>query len=92
MDRKRFLALIIIIVWAGACGAAYAEDERPRKDDFFSSALSDIFGKVNQYTSGEKSIISNEDTSTLGDVGYAAETTSQRVARSTPRPAKGPSE
>lgn len=54
----------------------YAEEAQVGKDDFISSAISDMFTKVGQYTSGEKSIII-EDYADQPEAGKPIETKSK---------------
>ncbi len=49
--------LILTAVILAASFAAYAEEAQIGKDDFISGAISDMFAKIGQYTSGEKSVI-----------------------------------
>ena len=65
---------VLILVAAILCVSisAYAEEAQVGKDDFISSAISDMFTKVGQYTSGEKSIII-EDYANQPDAGKPIE-------------------
>lgn len=65
---------VLILVSAILCVSilAYAEEAQVGKDDFISSAISDMFTKVGQYTSGEKSIII-EDYASQPDAGKPIE-------------------
>lgn len=54
----RFLVLAAAVL--AVCVPAYADEAQPAqigKDDFISGAINDVFTKVGQYTSGEKSVI-----------------------------------
>lgn len=61
------LAAILTVVMP-----AYAEEAQIGKDDFVSGAISDMFNKIGQYTSGEKSIII-EDYASQPDTGKPTE-------------------
>lgn len=52
------ILLVVVAVMFILCAAAYAE-EKPKigQDDFISSTVSDVFDKLNQYTSGQAKIL-----------------------------------
>ena len=63
---------ILIIAILCACIPAMAEDAQVGKEDFVSGAISNMFTKIGQYTSGEKSIII-EDYASQPDFGKPIE-------------------
>lgn len=70
-----FKGAIFIFITVLMAALAYAEDAQLGKDDFVTTAISDVFNKVGQYTSGEKTLLdpvetagkrSTEETDALG--------------------------
>lgn len=53
MLKSIFAAAMIF----GACNCLYADEAKLGRDDFFSSAISDVVDKVGKVTSGEEPII-----------------------------------
>jgi len=67
----KVLILMMVVLCAGI--PAHAEDTQVvGKDDFITGAVTDMFTKIGQYTSGEKSIII-EDYASQPDNGKPAE-------------------
>lgn len=65
--------LILMMAVLTVCIPAYAEDTQVvGKDDFITGAVTDMFTKIGQYTSGEKSIII-EDYASQPDTGKPIE-------------------
>lgn len=65
--------LILIMAILAASIPAYAEDTQVvGKDDFITGAITDMFTKIGQYTSGEKSVII-EDYASQPDAGKPME-------------------
>jgi len=66
------IKISILVIAILSAIPAYAEDAQIGKDDFISGAISDMFTKIGQYTSGEKSIII-EDYANQPDTFFPAE-------------------
>ena len=64
--------LILVAAILSASIPAMAEDGQYGKDDFISGAVTDVFTKIGQYTSGEKSIFI-EDYANQPDTGRPIE-------------------
>ena len=84
MVKVLFVALIIM----AAVVSAYADEAQQSGDNFISSTLSDILGKVNQYTSGEKHIMSEDAEGMNKDVGYTEDALGRKTAIAGPNTGK----
>lgn len=57
----KITVLLALLIAVTAILPACAEEQEGGKDNFISNALSDVFDKLNQYSSGEKRIIYTEE-------------------------------
>ncbi|MCX5680644.1 MAG: hypothetical protein NTZ95_08435 [Candidatus Omnitrophica bacterium] len=73
--------LILMVAILIASIPVYAEDAQVGKDDFVSGAITDMFNKIGQYTSGEKSIIIED---------YASQTDTGKPIEPKPKDGKAP--
>ncbi|MDD5496561.1 MAG: hypothetical protein PHP46_05625 [Candidatus Omnitrophica bacterium] len=79
----RILLLVLIMMLAGVF--SYAEEKKGAGDDFISSTVSDVFDKVNKYTSGQKDLFATPDEDTGAGSGDAMGFTRDSLGRKVPR-------
>lgn len=88
------MAMIKIIFFVFAIFIAgsiiYADEAKLGKDDFVSSAISDVFDKVGKVTSGEEPII-KDDYMAVGKNTEYAEPVGRRIEDPAIKPLKRPS-
>jgi hypothetical protein len=70
--------LFFILISAFVCSYAFAEEAKVGENDFITNTVSDIVGKVNQYTSGEKEILQPVDEAG-GGAGYTVDNMGRKV-------------
>lgn len=79
-------ATILILMAALLASPVFAQEAKKDCDNFFTCAISDVFDKVNSYTSGEKDILIPEDKwADEEEVEYGIDPTGRRTPKSTSR-------
>jgi hypothetical protein len=77
--RKFCVISISALAVAVSAVSAYPADDKPSGDDFITSSVTAVFDKVNQYTSGEKSIILDDWRGTKKKDEYMTDALGRRI-------------
>ncbi len=88
MDKIMMILLAVLIVAVGY-SALFAEGEKIGEGDFVSSTISDVFDKLNQYSSGKKHILYTEEELNKEDNIYDRDALGRKVQAVTIRSGKG---
>lgn len=81
--------LLIIVAICFFAAPVLAQRDKEECGNFFSCAISDVFNKVGEYTSGEKDILIPEDKwADEEPIEYGVDSTGRRVPKATAKSGK----